>query len=42
MKVKANGSELVILLSAAHLSNLEQPEAFTGALTTFLEKHSRS
>jgi 3-oxoadipate enol-lactonase len=30
------GSELVILKSAAHLSNLEQPEAFNQALTAFL------
>ncbi len=30
------GSELVIIKSAAHLSNLEQPEAFTQALTGFL------
>ena len=29
------GSQFV-LLEAAHLSNLEQPEAFTGALTEFL------
>jgi 3-oxoadipate enol-lactonase len=33
-----NGSELVILKSAAHLSNLEQPEAFNQALTAFLQK----
>lgn len=32
------GSELVILKSAAHLSNMEQPDAFTHALTTFLTK----
>ena len=32
------GSELVILKSAAHLSNLEQPEAFNQALTGFLAK----
>jgi 3-oxoadipate enol-lactonase len=32
------GSELVVLESAAHLSNLEQPEAFTRALTRFLAK----
>ena len=31
------GSELVILKSAAHLSNLEQPEAFHQALTAFLQ-----
>ena len=32
------GSELVILKSAAHLSNLEQPQAFNGALTAFLAR----
>jgi 3-oxoadipate enol-lactonase len=32
------GSELVILKSAAHLSNMEQPEAFNQALTVFMEK----
>jgi 3-oxoadipate enol-lactonase len=32
------GSELVILKSAAHLSNLEQPAAFNQALTAFLQK----
>lgn len=30
------GSELQIIKSASHLSNLEQPEAFTTALMTFL------
>jgi 3-oxoadipate enol-lactonase len=33
-----NGSELVILKSAAHLSNLEQPAAFNQALTAFLSR----
>jgi len=33
------GSELVIIPSAAHLSNLEQPEAFNKALAGFLERH---
>ncbi|MBI3329162.1 MAG: 3-oxoadipate enol-lactonase [Nitrospinae bacterium] len=32
------GSELVILKSAAHLSNMEQPQAFTQAVTAFLAK----
>jgi 3-oxoadipate enol-lactonase len=32
------GSELQILKSASHLSNVEQPEAFTNALTTFLAR----
>jgi 3-oxoadipate enol-lactonase len=34
------GSELVILQSAAHLSNLEQPEAFNQALIQFLAQHA--
>ena len=34
------GSELVIIPSAAHLSNLEQPEAFNQALQRFLERHA--
>ena len=32
-------SDLVIIPSASHLSNLEQPAAFTRALTTFLNRH---
>jgi 3-oxoadipate enol-lactonase len=35
------GSQLEILKSAAHLSNLEQPQAFTTALVGFLNKISR-
>ena len=31
------GSRLEILPSAAHLSNIEQPEAFTTAVTSFLD-----
>ena len=38
MNEKIAGSELVILKSASHLSNVEQPEAFTRALTTFLDR----
>lgn len=34
------GSELVILKSAAHLSNMEQPQAFTQAVTAFLARHA--
>ena len=34
------GSELVILPSAAHLSNLEQPQAFNAALAKFLDRHA--
>ena len=33
------GSELVIIPSAAHLSNLEQPAAFNKAVSGFLDKH---
>jgi 3-oxoadipate enol-lactonase len=36
---RIKGSELVILKSAAHLSNMEQPEAFNQALTPFIAKH---
>jgi 3-oxoadipate enol-lactonase len=36
---RIKGSELVILKSASHLSNMEQPEAFNQALTAFLAKH---
>lgn len=35
------GSELLIIPSAAHLSNVEQPEAFNKALLLFLGKVSR-
>jgi len=34
------GSTLVLIPNAAHLSNVDQPEAFTRALTTFIAKHS--
>jgi len=34
------GSQLTIIPSAAHLSNLEQPEAFNWALFGFLAKHA--
>ena len=35
---RIKGSELVVLDPASHLSNLEQPEAFTSALETFLRR----
>ena len=35
---RIKGSELVILKSASHLSNMEQPEAFSRAVTTFLAR----
>lgn len=38
MHEQIKGSELVILQSAAHLSNLEQPQAFNAALTSFLTR----
>jgi len=37
---RIQGSELVILKSASHLSNLEQAEAFNRAITTFLARHN--
>jgi 3-oxoadipate enol-lactonase len=36
---RINESELVILKSASHLSNMEQPEAFNRAVVAFLGKH---
>lgn len=36
-----SGSELVVISSAAHLSNLEQPEAFNQTLSEFLAKLAR-
>ncbi len=33
------GSELTIIASASHISNIEQPEIFNQALTGFLAKH---
>lgn len=38
IQARIEGSRLVVLKAAAHLSNLEQPEAFTGALTEFLAR----
>jgi len=35
------GSELKILPSAAHLSNIEQAEAFNQAMTAFLDRVAR-
>ena len=32
------GSDLTIIPSASHLSNMEQPEAFTAAVSGFLSK----
>jgi pimeloyl-ACP methyl ester carboxylesterase len=37
MRDGIRGAELVLLASAGHLSNLEQPAAFNGALANFLE-----
>ena len=34
-----DGSDLVILDEAAHLSNIEQPDAFNAALLAHLDKH---
>jgi pimeloyl-ACP methyl ester carboxylesterase len=33
------GSELVVIPSAAHIANLEQTAAFNRALVSFLDKH---
>lgn len=37
---RVTGSELVVLKSASHLSNIEQPEAFTEALLDFLGRRA--
>jgi pimeloyl-ACP methyl ester carboxylesterase len=37
--VKAPGSTLVMIPNAAHLSNLENPGAFTKAMQDFLAAH---
>jgi 3-oxoadipate enol-lactonase len=34
------GAELVVLKSASHLSNIEQSQAFTDAVLTFLGKQA--
>jgi 3-oxoadipate enol-lactonase len=39
---RIKGSELVILDPASHLSNLEQPEAFTQALQKFLGRMAKA
>jgi len=41
MRDRIPGSEMVVLESAAHLSNIEQPETFSRALTAFLERSQR-
>jgi hypothetical protein len=40
MQGQIKGAELVIRKSAAHLSNMEQPQAFNQAVTAFLAKHA--
>jgi len=42
MHERIGGSELAVLASASHLSNVEQPEAFTKALLPFLSKQAGS
>jgi len=37
---RIKGSDLIIIPAAAHLSNMEQPEAFTSAITKFLARVS--
>jgi 3-oxoadipate enol-lactonase len=37
MHERIEGSIFVVIPDAGHLSNLETPEAFTGALAEFLE-----
>ena len=40
MHTRISGSELVILDDAAHLSNIEQAEEFSKALSAFLSQHA--
>ena len=40
MRDRIPGSKLVVLSSARHLSNVEQPKAFNAALLKFLQNHS--
>jgi 3-oxoadipate enol-lactonase len=40
MRERISGSEMVVLPSASHLSNVEQPQAFTEALLTFLQRQN--
>ena len=40
MHEKIDGSELVVIPNALHLSNVEQKDAFNDAYITFLGKHS--
>ncbi len=42
IQAEIRGSELVVLPHAAHLSNLEQPEAFNRALAEFLDQAGKS
>ena len=41
MAARIAGAELVVIDDAAHLSNLEQPEAFNQALGTFLDARAQ-
>jgi 3-oxoadipate enol-lactonase len=39
MHQRIAGSALIVLPSAAHLSNVEQAESFNSALISFLQNH---
>jgi len=39
MQAKIPGAQLVIIPTAGHLSNIEQPEAFNKAVLDFLLQH---
>jgi len=38
--VSIPGAELVVIKGAAHLPNIEQPEAFNAAIGDFLRRHA--
>ena len=39
MQERIAGSQLVIIENAGHMTNLEQPDAFNGAVLPFLRDH---
>ncbi len=39
MQVKIPGAQLIVIPTAGHLSNIEQPEAFNKAVLDFLLQH---
>jgi len=40
IQARIDGAELVVIPSASHLANVEQPDAFTAALLNFLDRQA--